>query len=129
MMEQRALDFHITQLEFLAATVSNVWNSKNWKQVVGKDPTTGVYGLKIDDISGFGERGADSFIVKFKWCSDNSCNKDLGVVAYKAGQCVDYDTLGNQTPQPPLPPQSTSRHCYYASTPRSTLVYWKQLFF
>jgi hypothetical protein len=89
-------------------TVSNVWNSESWKQVVGKDPTTGVNGLKIDDISGFGERGADSFIVKFTWCSDNSCNKDLGVVAYKAGQCVDYDTLGHQLPPtPPNPPQDT----------------------
>ena len=37
-------------------TVKNVWNSENWKEVFGKDPTTGVYGLKIDNISGFGER-------------------------------------------------------------------------
>jgi hypothetical protein len=84
--------------------VRNVWNSKNWSSVIGKDPKTGVYGLKIDNISGFGERGADSFTVKFTWCSDNSCSKKLGVVAYKAGQCVDYDTLNHQPPQPPQPP-------------------------
>jgi len=73
--------------------VSNISNSENWKQVFGKDPTTGIYGLKIDDIEGFGEKGADSFTIKFTWCSDNTCEKKLGVVAYKAGQCVDYETL------------------------------------
>jgi hypothetical protein len=73
--------------------VKNISNSENWKQVFGKDPTTGVYGLKIDDIKGFGEKGADSFIIKFTWCGDASCDKTLGVVSYKAGQCIDYDTL------------------------------------
>jgi hypothetical protein len=73
--------------------VKNISNSENWKQVFGKDPTTGVYGLKIDDINGFGEKGADSFTIKFTWCSDSSCEKELGVVSYKAGLCVDYDTL------------------------------------
>ena len=73
--------------------VKNISNSENWKQVFGKDPTTGVYGLKIDDINGFGEKGADSFIIKFTWCSDSSCEKELGVVSYKAGLCIDYDTL------------------------------------
>ncbi len=85
--------------------VTNISNSETWKQVFGTDPTTGVHGLKIDDISGFGDGGADSFTLKFTWCSDNSCTKDLGVVSYKAGQCVDYDTLDHQTPQPPDPPQ------------------------
>jgi hypothetical protein len=73
--------------------VKNISNSENWKQVFGKDPKTGVYGLKIDDIRGFGEHGADSFTIKFTWCSDASCTKALGVVSYKAGQCIDYDTL------------------------------------
>jgi len=73
--------------------VKNISNSENWKQVFGKDPTTGVYGLKIDDINGFGEKGADSFTIKFTWCGDASCEKMLGVVSYKAGQCIDYDTL------------------------------------
>ena len=30
--------------------VNNISNSENWQQVFGKDPTTGVYGLKIDNI-------------------------------------------------------------------------------
>jgi len=80
--------------------IKNVSNSENWKQVFGKDPTTGVYGLKIDDISGFGEGGAESFTVKFTWCSDNSCEKELGVVSYKAGKCVDYDTLASNGNDP-----------------------------
>ncbi len=75
--------------------VKDFSNSENWKMVFGKDRTTGVYGLKVDDISGFGEGGKDSFIVKFTWCSGGSCTKELGVVAYKAGRCVDYDTLSN----------------------------------
>lgn len=73
--------------------VKNISNSENWKQIFGKDPTTSVYGLKIDDIKSFGEQGADSFTVKFIWCGDASCEKTLGVVSYKAGQCIDYDTL------------------------------------
>jgi hypothetical protein len=81
--------------------VKNLWNSEGWKMVFGKDRTTGVYGLKIDDISGFGERRADSFTIKFTWCSSSSCLKDLGKVAYKFGQCVSYDTLGSNEPEPP----------------------------
>ncbi len=73
--------------------VINISNSENWKQVFGKDPTTGVFGLKIDDIGGFGDNGADSFTIKFRWCSDASCEKKLAIVSYKAGQCVDYDSL------------------------------------
>jgi len=73
--------------------VKNISNSENWQQVFGKDPTTGVYGLKIDNINGFGDNGAASFTVKFTWCSDASCDKTLGEVAYKAGLCIDYGTL------------------------------------
>lgn len=85
--------------------VKNFSNSENWKMVFGKDRTTGVYGLKVDDISGFGGGKADSFTVKFTWCSSSSCTKELGVVAYKAGTCVDYDTLS----QPNVP--DTTQTC------------------
>ncbi|HEY5748093.1 MAG TPA: hypothetical protein VIU12_18610 [Chryseolinea sp.] len=86
--------------------LKDVSNSEQWKQVFGKDPTTGVYGLKIDNISGFGEGRPDDFTIKFTWCSDNSCNKTLGIVAYKYGQCVDYDTLSH-----PVPPGDTTQTC------------------
>lgn len=76
--------------------ITNASNSEGWKMVFGKDRTTGVYGLKVDNIEGFGERGPDSFVVKFTWCSDkSSCIKELGVVSYKAGRCVSYDTLSH----------------------------------
>jgi hypothetical protein len=83
--------------------VKDLSNSENWKMVLGKDRTTGVYGLKIDDISGFGDRGADSFTIKFTWCSSSTCEKELGVVAYKYARCVSYDTLSNggNNPEPP----------------------------
>ncbi len=90
--------------------VKNLWNSEGWKMVFGKDRTTGVYGLKIDDISGFGGGRADSFTIKFTWCSSSSCTKDLGVTAFKYGQCVSYDTLNNNKPGNPdtTPPQTCS---------------------
>ncbi len=80
--------------------VKDFSNSENWKMVFGKDRTTGVYGLKVDNINGFGEGGADSFTLEFTWCSSNSCTKELGVVAYKAGLCVDYDTLSHEDDDP-----------------------------
>ncbi|MBA4053581.1 MAG: hypothetical protein C0490_02615, partial [Marivirga sp.] len=89
--------------------VKDVSNSENWKMVFGKDKTTGVYGLKVDDISGFGEGGADSFTLKFTWCSSSSCIKDLGVVSYKAGRCVSYDTLSNDNDPDPDP--DTTQTC------------------
>lgn len=86
--------------------IKDATNSEGWKMVFGKDPKTGVYGLKVDDINGFGERRSDTFTVSFTWCSSSSCAKDLGVVAYKFGQCVSYDTLSR--PSDPEPPQNCS---------------------
>jgi hypothetical protein len=74
-------------------TVENLSNSRNWKTEIGKDPTTGLNGFKIDDISDFGKNENNSFTVNVKVCSDSSCLEKISVVAYKAGQCVDYDTL------------------------------------
>lgn len=78
-------------------TITNMWNSEGWKMVIGKDPTTGLYGLKVDDIDGFGGEEA-TFTVKFTLCTESShCEDKLEdwdpVVAYKAGQCIAYDTL------------------------------------
>jgi hypothetical protein len=79
--------------------IKDATNSKGYKMEFGKDRKTGVYGLKIDGIWGFGERDADSFTVSFTWCA-SSCEKEIGVVAYKFGQCVSYDTLTNNEPPP-----------------------------
>ena len=78
--------------------VKDISNSEHWAMVFGKDKTTGVYGLKVDNISGFGEGRADSFTLKFTWCSSSSCTRELGVVAYKAARCVAYDTIPHNDP-------------------------------
>jgi hypothetical protein len=63
----------------------------------GKDPTTGIYGLKVDGINTFGS-SEDYFTVRFTICFDSyECRDELKewnpVVGYKAGQCIAYDTL------------------------------------
>jgi len=102
-------------LGFPCGELKDVSNSEQWQQVWGKDPTTGVYGLKIDNISRFGDCGASSFTVKFTWCSDNTCNKELGIAAYKFGTCVYYDTLSNPVPDPARY-QGSLRNRRYCST-------------
>lgn len=80
--------------------ISNANNSEGWKMSIGsKDPTTGLWGIKVDDIEGFGEGASpDSFTFNFTVCaSDEECKEMLegweAIAAYKAGQCVTYDTL------------------------------------
>lgn len=78
--------------------VTDVWNSEDWKQVIGTDPTTGLSGFKIDDISDFGESDIHSFTAGFTVCSTGaSCNETLKcwqpTVAYKASTCVNYETV------------------------------------
>lgn len=87
-------------VEVPCGEISNVSNSENWKQEVGMtDPTSGLYGFKIDDIKDFGEEGSpESFTVTFTVCPDEQeCETDLScwapTVAYKAATCVYYDTL------------------------------------
>ena len=69
-------------------TVSDVWNSAGWRMEIGEDPTTGLYGLKVDDIAGFG-KNTDYFIVRFTVCETNCDVASWDpAVAYKAGQCI-----------------------------------------
>lgn len=70
--------------------VKNYSNSEGWRMEFGKDPTTGVYGLKVDDIDEFGKK-PESFTVTFTIC--DGCEDWEPVAAYKAGQCVAYDSL------------------------------------
>lgn len=71
-------------------------DSKGWPLVVGKDPTTGLTGLKVDNANDFGKT-TDSFTLEFSVCGTSECINELKnwnpVVAYKAGQCIAYDTL------------------------------------
>jgi hypothetical protein len=78
-------------------SVSNYTNSLGFKMEFGTDPTTGLYGLKVDDVNNFGDKAA-SFTVSFTVCAErSSCLDKLRnwspVVAYKAGRCIAYDTL------------------------------------
>ena len=78
--------------------IESLWNSENWKQVIGTDPTTGMRGFKIDDIAGFGEGTTTSFNVKFTVCAeDENCARQMDcwqpLVAYKASTCVNYETV------------------------------------
>ena len=67
-------------------TVSWASNSGGWQMEKNiTDPTTGVYGLKVDDISGFGQNGEDKFSVEFEVCYDNADYfPEEIVIAYKA---------------------------------------------
>lgn len=81
-------------------TVSGVWNSLNSPiEANFQDPNNGLWGVKVDDIQDFGENPLpDSFQLGFIFCPDDDYCVDWQsfwdpVVAYKAGQCIIYDTL------------------------------------
>ncbi|WP_221412673.1 SprB repeat-containing protein, partial [Fulvivirga lutimaris] len=74
---------------------SSVSNSEGWKIEYGTDPTSGIAGFKVDEISGFGENGSSgNFTVTFTLC-ENGCDEALSCwapqVAYKAATCVFYE--------------------------------------
>lgn len=92
--------------EILCGTVTDASNSGHWKMELNStDPTTGITGIKVDDISGFGEDGqSGTFTLTYTVCSsDEEClnlleNNSI-IVAYKAATCVFIDTLKiNHTP-------------------------------
>src|SRR5690606_19550534 len=89
---------HFT-VDIPCGSVSNISNSRNFAIEVGKDPTTGITGFKIDDISKFGEGSkGGTCIVSFTVCKESeTCEEALNCwnpkVAYKAGTCVYLETL------------------------------------
>lgn len=85
-------------------SISNYSNSLGFKIGIGTDPKTGLTGLKVDDVNHFGDKEA-SFTVSFTVCAEGSLCMDKlenwkPVVAYKAGQCIAYDTLGGGSDNP-----------------------------
>jgi hypothetical protein len=78
------------------AYAMNVTNSRNWKMELNStDPKSGLNGIKIDEISGFGKRNGDSFTVTFELCNATNFNPNKMVIAYKAGQCLDIVTAAS----------------------------------
>ena len=89
---------HLTVGHETCGTASSVSNTGNWPMELNFDePTTSLYGFKVDDVSNFGEGSSpQTFSVDFTLCSEDlSCmNGDCTVtVAYKAGQCIYYENL------------------------------------
>ncbi len=82
--------------------ISKVSNSEDWDiENPSTDPTTGISGFKIDNISNFGEDNtAGVFTVEYSVCSDEEdCLQsilDKITVAYKAGTCIFYQDIKNQ---------------------------------
>ncbi len=75
------------------AYVNDASNSENWEMEMNKkDPTTGVYGLKIDDISGFGQGGEDVFQIEYSACFTNGLPEYFPIV-YKAANGYEIEML------------------------------------
>ncbi len=88
---------HLT-VEVDKGVVQSVTNSQNWATELNlTDPTTGISGFKVDDISSFGHSVAE-FELDFTICTNQNEAQQSFVVAYKAGQCVMLDTLQFVTP-------------------------------
>ncbi len=83
--------------DFGGGTVSNASNSMDWPMALNNtDPTTGIGGLKVDDIINFGkDPELISFLLEFTFCPDEKWSEEdnsfTPVIAYKAGQCVYYE--------------------------------------
>jgi len=97
-------------------TISDYSDSGHWPLVIGKDPTTGLTGLKVDNVNNFGKT-IDSFVLKFSVCySSEECASLLDnwnpVVAYKAGQCIAYDTIGIMSGSTCIPYPNPFKECF-----------------
>ena len=81
--------------------VNQYSNSMNWKmEVTAKDPTTGLSGIKVDDIPSFGKDANSSFTVKLELTTDDrDCKADMKcfapTIAYKASTCVYEEVLNS----------------------------------
>ncbi len=108
------------------ATITNLSNSENWKQVIGTDPTTGITGFKIDDINGFGSGSLKSFTVSFTLCSTSAtCTTQKcwePVVAYKAGNCFESEKIKPICPSLKAHLEKKDATCFGSSTGSLTAI-------
>ncbi len=73
-------------------TIGAIENSNGWKiEKNSTDPKTGLYGFKIDEITGFGQSGPDQFKIEFDVCFNNTSAPnylpDSIPVVFKASTC------------------------------------------
>ncbi len=116
-------------IEVPCGTVAEATNSEGWSMELNStDPTTNIYGLKVDDIANFGEDGASgSFTVKYSvYFDDEECLNELKyknfTVAYKAATCVFTDSLVLSDNQLEANLEATSIVCYGANDGRIDLT-------
>ncbi len=86
--------FELSHLSFevMNGSIQYLNNSKGWKtEINSKDPTSGLYGFKIDDIQNFGKT-KDQFNIEFAICFQGD-RQDEFTLAYKSAQCLAIDTL------------------------------------
>ncbi|MCW3806115.1 hypothetical protein [Plebeiibacterium marinum] len=77
-----------------SAFVSNTSNSVNWPMESNfTDPQSGLYGLKVDEICGFGQSGEDKFSVEFEACFSNNQLPDEITVVYKSSTQQFYESI------------------------------------
>jgi len=69
--------------------------TRNWPVETNmRDPKSGVYGFKVDNIDGFGQSGTDSFEINFTVCYGSTIPETFSFpIVYKAATCQDFDTL------------------------------------
>lgn len=91
-------------VEVPCGRVSEILNSENWPvESIISDPTTGLAGIKFDDINNFGDGGKpDTVFVSYTVCSyDSLCLEEIEEdikLAYKAGTCVFPDEIPDGIP-------------------------------
>lgn len=94
-------------IEVPCGVVTSASNSRNWKTFINmKDPKSGIYGIKIDDINGFGDRNKEqTFTVTYTVCGIINCSTTQATepfdLVYKASICHFTQTIN---PQPSIPP-------------------------
>ena len=87
--------------DFGCGWVENASNSEHWLiELNSIDPVTGIGGVKVDNIEGFGKDDQfNSFLVEFTYCPEDQCADNANYklnVGYKAGQCIYYETIENE---------------------------------
>jgi hypothetical protein len=92
-------------LDMSCGFFSEASNSAGWPIILNEtDPTSGLTGLKVDNIAEFGdENPLESFTLKFTFCPTD-CEEEKNcfnpTIAYKASTCIYTETVDAQCIKP-----------------------------